>query len=201
MAEQPPLKPVYLLTGSDRPKIERALGRLRARIGEGGVEYVQALDAAAVVSACNSLGLLASDARLVIANGVDKWKKADVEAIAAYLADPTPGTVLAFVADDLKTDGALAKLCAKSGQVLAFSVAKRDLEDVVVADLELDVQRLAECLADFLVAADGGLPPLEADASDDLVDPVHDVVDNDRSVVGLEGLELNRPGIGDGSCP
>ena len=33
------------------------------------------------------------------------------------------------------------------------------------------------------------LPALEADAADDLVDPVDDVLDDDRSVVGLEGLE------------
>jgi len=60
-------------------------------------------------------------------DAVEKWKAADVKAVEAYLASPTPGTVLALVADDLKKDGALTKLCAKAGQVLAFSVPKRNL--------------------------------------------------------------------------
>jgi DNA polymerase III delta subunit len=39
------LKPAYLLTGSDRPKIERALRRLRERFAEDGIERLSARDA------------------------------------------------------------------------------------------------------------------------------------------------------------
>src|SRR5438046_3872070 len=61
------LKPVYLITGADRPKIQRALRRLRSRIGEEAVELLSADDAsgADAVAACNSMGLL-GEQRLVI---------------------------------------------------------------------------------------------------------------------------------------
>lgn len=63
------------------------------------------------------------------------------------------------------------------------------LEDVVVADLELDVQSPPELLSDQLVTAVSGLPAFKPDSADDLVDPVHDVVDDDRGVLSLQRLE------------
>jgi len=57
------LKPVYLLTGSDRPKIERALRRLRERFDAESVELLNAADVngADAVAASNSLGLFGGD--------------------------------------------------------------------------------------------------------------------------------------------
>jgi DNA polymerase-3 subunit delta len=123
------LKPAYLLTGSDRPKIARALSRLRARSGDDAVEHLSALDSSGddVVAACNALGFFAGEARLVIVDAVDRWKQQDVAAIAAYLADPTPATVLALVGDGVKRESALAKACAKVGEVLLYDVTKRAL--------------------------------------------------------------------------
>jgi len=133
------LAPVYLLTGTDRPKIGRALARLRARVGDDAIEHLDVPPATAedVVAACNALGFFSGDARLVLAQRVDKWKAADVKLIAAYLASPTPGTVLVLVADDLKADAPLAKAVAKAGQVLAFSVPKRNLPSWVAEQFEL----------------------------------------------------------------
>ena len=113
------LKPVYLITGADRPKIQRALRRLRARIGEDAVELLSAEDASAedAVAACNSLGLLGAGQRLVIVEGVERWKAADVKTLSGYLADPAPDTVLALVAAELRKDSALAKACAKVSAV------------------------------------------------------------------------------------
>lgn len=129
MPAQPELKPVYLLTGTDRPKIERALGRLRARVGEDSVEHVDSPPATGedAVAACNALGFFSAEARLVVVQSVDKWKAADVKAIAAYLESPAPGTVLALVSEEVKADSALAKAVGKAGQVLAYSVAKKHL--------------------------------------------------------------------------
>jgi DNA polymerase-3 subunit delta len=129
MAAATELKPAYLLTGSDRPKIGRALQRLKGRVGEQSIEHLDAPPASGddAVAACNALGFFSGDARLVIVTGVDKWKAADVKAVAAYLESPAPGTVLALVATDLKADSPLAKAVAKAGQVLAFSVPKRNL--------------------------------------------------------------------------
>jgi DNA polymerase-3 subunit delta len=127
------LKPVYLITGGDRPKIQRALRRLRDRIGEDATELLTAHESSGddAVAACNSLGLLGGGGRLVIVGDVDKWKAADAKAVTAYLASPAPETVLALVASELKKDSALAKACAKSGDVLVYDVPKRRMADWV----------------------------------------------------------------------
>ena len=133
------LKPVYLLTGTDRPKIRRALQRLRARVGENAIEHLDAPPATGddAIAACNSLGFFSADARLVVVESVDRWKAADVKAIAAYVESPAPGTVLALVADEIKADSALGKAVAKVGQVLAYSVVKRHLSQWVAEQFKL----------------------------------------------------------------
>jgi DNA polymerase-3 subunit delta len=126
------LKPAYLLTGSDRPKIARALRRLRERIGDDATEHLNAREASAadVIASCNSMGLFGGE-RLVIVDEVERWKAPDVKEIAGYLAAPAPATVLALVAEELKSDAALAKAVAKAGQVLAYEVPKRKLPEWV----------------------------------------------------------------------
>jgi DNA polymerase-3 subunit delta len=127
------LKPVYLITGADRPKIQRALRRLRDRVGEEATELLSANDTSGgdAVASCNSLGLLGGGGRLVIVEEVDRWKAADTKSIAAYLTSPAPETVLALVAAELKKDSALAKACGKVGDVLVYDVQKRRLPEWV----------------------------------------------------------------------
>lgn len=122
------LKPVYLLVGRDRPKIGRALQRLRARIGDENVEVLSAreADAADAVAACNALGLFGGAGRLVIVEEVERWKAAEVKALGAYLGSPAPDTVLALTGE-VKADSALGKAVAKHGEVLVYDVAKRAL--------------------------------------------------------------------------
>jgi hypothetical protein len=76
VASERELKPVYLLTGTDRPKIAIALQRLRGRIGEDATEQLHAGGASAedAVAACNALGLFGGEARLVVVDGVETWK-------------------------------------------------------------------------------------------------------------------------------
>jgi DNA polymerase III delta subunit len=120
------LKPVYLLTGSDRPKIDTALERLRRHFAAEAVETASAHDVSGEQAAalCNA-GSLFGDARLVLITEVDRWKAADAKVLDAYLAAPAPTTVLALVADELRKDAALLKVCAKAGEVLQYDVPKR----------------------------------------------------------------------------
>jgi DNA polymerase III subunit delta len=122
------LKPAYLLTGSDRPKVERAIRRLRERFGEDSVERLSAREASGddAVAACNAMGLFGGG-RLVLVDEVERWKAADAKAIAEYLAAPAPDTVLALAAEELRKDSPLAKACAKAGQLLQYDVSKREL--------------------------------------------------------------------------
>jgi DNA polymerase-3 subunit delta len=124
MAEE--LRPAYLLMGTDRPKIGRALRRLRTRFGDESVEVVVAetVSGEDVAAALNSLGLFGAG-RLIVVQGAEKWKKPDAEALDAYLADPVHGTVLALVVDEPPKDDALGKLVARrGGEVLAYDVPK-----------------------------------------------------------------------------
>jgi DNA polymerase-3 subunit delta len=160
-----PLLPVYLLAGSDRPKVVRALRRLRSRFGDESIDHLAAdtSDGAEAVAACNALGLFAGDdgGRLVIVEGVERWKKADVDAVVDYLGDPVPGAVLALVAEETPKSDALAKAVGEAGKVLAFDAPKpRDLPawvrsqfERVGANAEPDAARaLVEIVGDDLVA-------------------------------------------------
>jgi DNA polymerase-3 subunit delta len=139
MADPVDLKPVYLITGSDRPKIELAVKRLRSHFEPESIDLVSAQEAsgAEVVNMCNA-GSLFGDGRLVVVDGVDgrrnaddrlvnAWKAAEIAEIVTYLESPAPGTTLALLAQELKKDAALFKTCAKAGQVLEFSHAKRQI--------------------------------------------------------------------------
>ena len=127
------LKPVYLITGRERPKIQRALRRLLDRIGDDATELLSAHEASAddAIASCNSLGLLGGGGRLVVVEEVDRWKAAETKVVTAYLANPAPDTVLALVAAELKKDSALAKACAKAGDILVYDVPKRRLPEWV----------------------------------------------------------------------
>ena len=117
------LKPVYLIAGSDRPKVQRAVERLKGHFDPAGIEQLSADTASGdeAVAACNSLGLFATGGRLVLVTDVDGhrnregrlaggWKAADVEAVTAYAKAPAPETVLALVAEEAKKGTPLAKV-------------------------------------------------------------------------------------------
>lgn len=139
MAEPHALKPVYLINGSDRPKIETAVQRLRRHFDPQSVDLVSAqeMSGADVVDLCNA-GSLFGDRRLVVVDRVDgrrnaddrlvqAWKAADIAAITAYLASPAPATTLALLSEALKKDAPLVKAVAKAGQVLEYSHARRQI--------------------------------------------------------------------------
>jgi DNA polymerase-3 subunit delta len=171
-----PDKPAYLITGSDRPKIETALSRLRAHFAPEAIEIVSAIETPGeeAVALCNA-GSLFGDGRLLVVLDVDGrkdgegrrkggWKAADVEAVSAYLASPAPTTVLALVAGDLKSSSALWKACAKAGQVLAFEVAKRELHGWVAEQFrQRGVRAEADAVAALIQLVGDDLPELKAE--------------------------------------
>jgi DNA polymerase-3 subunit delta len=145
--DKSPDQPVYLVTGSDRPKVDTALERLRRHFQPESIDSVSALEISGdeVAGLCNA-GSLFGDARLVVVTDVDGvkaergrrggWKAADVDAVAAYLVAPAPSTVLALVAEELRPTAALWKACAKAGKVLAYDVKKSELTSWVAGQFE-----------------------------------------------------------------
>lgn len=126
------LAPAYLLTGTDRPKVARALQRLREHFDPDAVEVLSAQDTSGgdAAAACNAMGLFGFE-RLVIVEDVERWKAPDARAVAAYLADPAPTAVLALVAGELRKDAAIAKTIAKAGEVLVYDVDRKKIVDWV----------------------------------------------------------------------
>jgi DNA polymerase-3 subunit delta len=121
------LQAAYLIAGSDRPKIDRAVARLRARFDGDAVEVHDATTTTGedTVAACNALGLFGSGSRLIVVENVEAWKAPEAKEIAAYLKSPAPGTTLALVGGELKKDAPLAKAVAGSGDVLIWDVASK----------------------------------------------------------------------------
>ncbi len=162
------LKPVYLISGGDRPKITRAVQRLRARVDDDAVELLNAREASGedAVAACNALGLFGGVTRLVVVEEVDGrrnsdsrltggWKAADVKAVTEYVANPAPDTILALVAEELKASSPLGKACAKAGEVLVYDVQKRGLPAWVRTQFELYGKKVDDDAARALVALAG----------------------------------------------
>lgn len=117
----------YLIIGTDRPKVTRALRRLRDRVGQAATEHLSAHEASGedVAAACNALGLFTVERRLVIVDSVERWKADDVKAVGEYLKRPAPTTVLTLVGDEVKRDSTLAKAVAKAGEVLIYDLPTR----------------------------------------------------------------------------
>ena len=78
------LQPAYLIAGSDRPKIDRAVARLRGRFDADAVELHDALTTTGddTVAACNAMGLFGSGSRLIVVENVEAWKAPEAKAIA-----------------------------------------------------------------------------------------------------------------------
>jgi DNA polymerase III delta subunit len=166
----PELEPVYLISGSDRPKVDLSLARLRRHFAQAAIEQLDALEhsGADAVAACNAMGLFAAGGRLVLVSGVDRWKAHDAKAVAEYIKAPAPETVLALVGDGLRKDGALAKACGKAGKLLFFDVQRRDLVGWLAEQL---VRRQAKADPDVLralVATAGEDPSVLASEADKL---------------------------------
>ena len=149
------LRPVYLIAGTDRPKVRRALRRLRGHFPDESVDLLSAETTAGedAVAACNALGLFGAEGgRLVVVEGVEAWKRDDVASVAAYLEAPTPGSVLALVAAEKPKDGSLAEVCGRAGQVLLFDAPKpRDLAAWVRSEFERRGTRAEDDAARSLV--------------------------------------------------
>jgi DNA polymerase-3 subunit delta len=134
------LKPVYLIGGGDRPKVDRAVSRLRARFDADAVELHDAglTSGEEAVAACNAMGLFGSGVRLVVLEGVEAWKAPDAKAVAAYLKSPAPGTTLALVAGELKKDAPITKAVAAAGDVLLWDVAQKALPRWIADQFKLN---------------------------------------------------------------
>jgi DNA polymerase III subunit delta len=131
MADSPPLLSAFLILGTDRAKVRRAVARLRQRvIAEAGSDLnIVVIDAEhepveALIEAASSPGLTLGTRLLLVHNG-HKWKVKARQQIVAYLGDPMPETCLAIEAETIAASDALYKTVKKLGGVLEYDLPKK----------------------------------------------------------------------------
>jgi DNA polymerase III subunit delta len=130
----PSFKPAYLIHGDDHGRIGERRARLRAMAetesGQNGVELFE-LDACTpdAIAAALSAMTFALGRRFVIADGVERWKDAEVAPVAAALAgmDADALTVAFFAREDSrnKTPAALHEAVEQAGGQIAAEMARR----------------------------------------------------------------------------
>ena len=131
MAERDELKPAYIISGTDLPKVRRAVGRFKRRvIEESGSDLSLTTIEAATTSGAEVVQLLQTGSfllgrRAVVINGADKWRVGDRDAIARYLDDPFPDTSVALVGESFAAKESLTKAVQRVGQVLKYDLPKR----------------------------------------------------------------------------
>jgi DNA polymerase-3 subunit delta len=173
------LKPAYLIAGSDRPKVDRTVTRLRNRFDPDAVEVLQAAETPGedAVAACNVMGLFGAGTRLVVIEGVEAWKAPDAKAVAEYLKAPAPGTTLALVGGELKKDSPLAKAVAAKGELLLWDVVMKAVARWIADQFKLHQTKvepeacrlLAELVGDDLYELAGEVDKLATWANGDEV--------------------------------
>jgi DNA polymerase III subunit delta len=153
----PSFKPAYLIHGDDHGRIGERRARLRAMAeadsGQSGVELFEgdACTADAVAGALTAM-TFALGRRFVIADGVERWKEADVATVAAAMegADPEALTVAFFAREDARAKAPVAlhkAVEAAGGQIAAEMVLnKRGLPGWIAtqaADLGISIDKQA----------------------------------------------------------
>lgn len=127
---RPALRPAYLILGDDQPKVEHALQRLKARIGQSSGTDLNIVEFDATesggmeaVNAANTLAFLGGT-RLVLVHNVHAWPKADKEAVSAYLRSPAPDACLTLVAEKIPPGDLLRAAMEQYGEVLEYLAPK-----------------------------------------------------------------------------
>jgi DNA polymerase III subunit delta len=131
-----PLKPAYLIVGTDRPKVRRALDRLRERvIAESGSDInvsVFQVDGdrparafSALMEATRTPGF-ALGTRLLLVRDVHLLRAKQRRELAGHVGDPSPETCLALEAEKLGKEDVLYKAVAKAGTVLTYDLPRKN---------------------------------------------------------------------------
>ena len=169
MASPEPLKPAYLIVGSDRPKVRHAVQRLRQRvIRDSGsdlnvlvfeVDPARTSEALQEVLDATSTPSLALGTRLILVLRADKLRAPQRKLLAAYLADPMPDTCIAFEAEKLGKDDALLKAVTTAGAVLRYDLPKKwEMARWVTSRAKEHRVRMSLHVAEHLLARCGSDP-------------------------------------------
>lgn len=135
---------LYLIAGTDQAKIDATRARLRARAeGEGGAAALEVFDAGegraapdhdALLAAIPAMSLTESR-RYLLADGVDRWRDRQLDAVSAVLSG-LPGDLTLVLISRAKAPAKLTKAVkAAGGEIHEFEAPKpRDIPRVLVTE-------------------------------------------------------------------
>ncbi|MGB7684208.1 MAG: DNA polymerase III subunit delta [Solirubrobacterales bacterium] len=166
MAEE--MQPLYLIAGTDSAKIDATRSRLRARAErEGGSAALEVFepgegrgmpDHEALVAAIPAMSLIGTR-RYLLADGVERWRDRQLDAVADALAELPPDLTLVLIAR-AKAPAKLARAVkAAEGEIHEFEAPKaRDMPRTLVEDAGRLGFRLEPAAARVLVDRMGANP-------------------------------------------
>ena len=212
------LELVYVLVGTERLLIERAVDAVRTAIDAMGapgfnIELFdgKGLEASRVISAARTLPMMA-DKRLVLVRHIDAMSPSEQTKLAAYFDDPSDSACLVLTATKLDGRAKLAKAAKKKGFLIdAKPLRGRELREFIRAEATARehniappaIEALLDAVGDDLAAIDDALERLslfvgpgqriDADAVMQCVTRIR--VESIWSLVDAIGLKDRRKGI------
>lgn len=156
------LGPVYVLVGTERLLIERAVDAARRAVDSMGapgfnVEVFdgKGLEAARVMSASRTLPMMA-DLRFVLLRHVDAMTPTEQTHLAQYLDDPCDSTCLVLTATKLDGRSKLAKTAKSKGYLIEVKPLRgRELREFVRAEAAAREHNIAPQAIEALLEAVG----------------------------------------------
>jgi DNA polymerase III subunit delta len=166
VAEQ--MRALYLIAGTDGAKIDATRSRLRARAErEGGAASLEVFepgegrgtpDHEALLAAIPAMSLMETR-RYLLADGVERWRDRQLEAVAAAVGELPPDLTVVLIAR-AKAPAKLARAVgAAGGEIHEFEAPKaREMPRALVADAQRLGFRLEPSAARVLVERMGANP-------------------------------------------
>ena len=162
------MRPLYLIAGTDTAKIDATRARLRLRAErEGGSAALEVFepgegrgmpDHEALLAAVPAMSLMGSR-RYLLADGVERWRDRQLDAVAGALADLPPDLTLVLIARAKAPAKLMRAVKAASGEVHEFEAPRaREMPRTLVEDAGRLGFRLEPAAARVLVERMGANP-------------------------------------------
>ncbi len=162
------MRALYLIAGSDGAKIDATRTRLRARAErEAGADALEVFepgegrgmpDHEALLAAIPAMSLMESR-RYLLADGVERWRERQLEAIAAAVAELPPDLTLVLISRAKAPPKLVKAVKAAQGEIHEFEAPKaRELPRVLVAEAQRLGFQLEPAAARVLVDRMGASP-------------------------------------------
>jgi DNA polymerase-3 subunit delta len=162
------MHPLYLIAGTDEAKIDATRGRLRARAErEGGADALEVFepgegrgmpDHEALLAAIPAMSLMDSR-RYLLADGVERWRDRQLEAVAAAVAALPPDLTLVLIARAKAPAKLTRAVKAAKGEIHEFEAPKaREMPRVLVTEAKRLGLQLEPGAARLLVERMGTSP-------------------------------------------